>query len=854
MKLRVSLGGSHPAKIVRIQDFTWPEYVKFLIERVPESADKASRGWSIPAVFDPAYRDSENFLARYALTFDYDHIDELDLATIREAYASYAHLEYTTWSHSGDSPRYRFVFPLSRPVTYDEFQAVSRKVASYAGIELTSRETHVPSQFMYLPARKPKSEFHCKAVDAAWIDVDKVLAEYVNWTDRTEWPHRTEGDGVQSHGKAEDPRNKPGIIGAFCRTFNIYEAIERFELPYTTTATEGRLTYTKGSRPEGAIVYDDATKLHSHHDTDPARGQTNSFDLVRLHRFGSLDHELPPGVTITERPSYKAMVGFAQGLTEVTSATAADDFEDLGELTTEEVAAVVVQRAEEPVQILLTPGRPVESALDSLLAALRAHGPALGLVIYGNRLVWAVECSTRKGFGDAAVTTLELRHMTGSELPAIWHGRFVFVARQKPKNEGDSKHKKIDCPTPLANAVVTRTDQLRDIAVDRVACTPIFSDGEIHAVHGYSNQFKAWILAPDDVTIRGTTRAHAEAALARVDDYLAEFPFDTPADRDVALAALLTAAMRASLPHAPGFVVSKPDYGSGASTLCDLINVVLTGRSAPVINASVGRAELEKNLDSAQLAGLASLVIDNVVDGETFNSIALAQVLTQPSRQIRILGKSEVINAPCMQMVLVNGNNIRIGDDLVRRFVRIHLDPRCESPHRREFKRPNLLAQAIAGRAELLSDLYTIVAAYGASGRVDVAPIAGFKEWSQLVAAPLVWLGRTSPIDSQRAIESEDEKRGGLRGVMDCWAELFGDKEVTPQEALGEELDTSNEKQHELKEYLGALCGDNKGYTSHRRLQKWLRGVSGRVINGCAFEETEDKKWRLRGAVPAWLM
>lgn len=92
-----------------------------------------------------------------------------------------------------------------------------------------------------------------------------------------------------------------------------------------------RYTYTLGSRPEGVIVYDSDLKLHSHHDSDPARGQHSAFDLVRLHRFGHLDSdsgELP----MAERPSYKAMCEFASDLPEIRQARAVGEFEDLGEL------------------------------------------------------------------------------------------------------------------------------------------------------------------------------------------------------------------------------------------------------------------------------------------------------------------------------------------------------------------------------------------------------------------------------------------------------------------------------------------------------------------------------------------
>ena len=92
-----------------------------------------------------------------------------------------------------------------------------------------------------------------------------------------------------------------------------------------------RWTYTLGSRPEGCVVYDDDTKLHSHHDTDPARGQNSAYDLVRLHRFGHLDAgagETP----INDRPSSHAMVRWVNELPEIRAARARVEFEDQGPL------------------------------------------------------------------------------------------------------------------------------------------------------------------------------------------------------------------------------------------------------------------------------------------------------------------------------------------------------------------------------------------------------------------------------------------------------------------------------------------------------------------------------------------
>ena len=87
----------------------------------------------------------------------------------------------------------------------------------------------------------------------------------------------------------------------------------------------------------GAILYNDGAFLYSNHATDPCQGHSvNSFDLVRIHRFGNLDSEDDLGVPVTKLPSYTAMCKWAADLPEVKrqmvaerEASVEEDFADL---------------------------------------------------------------------------------------------------------------------------------------------------------------------------------------------------------------------------------------------------------------------------------------------------------------------------------------------------------------------------------------------------------------------------------------------------------------------------------------------------------------------------------------------
>lgn len=431
-KLRISFGAQHHAEVTKVRELEWAQLCQWLVKDPPESPSKESRGWYCGAEFAPpteeqsskadlpGYRHGDNFIARHVLTFDFDHVDNFAFDAMSQLFKRHAFAMYTTWSHEaeGKGHRFRIVLPLSRPASYDEFQAVSRKVAEKIGIELVAAESHVPAQFMFAPLKRPGGSHRADyRVDGLWVDVDAVLAQYADWTDRSQWPRRKDGDNPYDKDAISSPLDKPGPVGDFCRAFRISEAIDRFGLPYTPTANEGRWTYTDGSRPEGAVIYDDDTKLHSHHDTDPARGQSNAFDLVRAHRFHSLDGAAASsGTPVTELPSYKAMCQFVYEQDEVRRAIAKQEFEDFGELTIEQLAefkpltqeqslgdnpkAGAVGLARRISDVLRNPTHPrwlIRDELERAVIAVMA-GPRGSFKSF-IALDWAMRCATATNMG-----------------------------------------------------------------------------------------------------------------------------------------------------------------------------------------------------------------------------------------------------------------------------------------------------------------------------------------------------------------------------------------------------------------------------------------------------------------------
>jgi P4 family phage/plasmid primase-like protien len=259
-------------------------------------------------------RKAESVVWRQLLTLDADFVKG-DLWASVEMLFDYACAVYSTHKHHPDSPRLRLVIPLSRPITPDEYQAVSRRVAADIGIDFFDDTTFEPARLMYWGSTSQDAEFVFEYQDEKWLDPDSVLAKYSDWTDPASWPEssRVQQSRKRMADKQGDPLQKPGVIGAFCRAYTISEAIEKFLPDVYEPAADGRFTYLDGSTTGGLITYDHDTFAFSHHGTDPIGGQlVNAFDMVRIHKFEELDEGAGPGAAITKLPSYKAMTEFAE--------------------------------------------------------------------------------------------------------------------------------------------------------------------------------------------------------------------------------------------------------------------------------------------------------------------------------------------------------------------------------------------------------------------------------------------------------------------------------------------------------------------------------------------------------------
>lgn len=293
---------------------TYKEYLA--LKKAQQDALKDVGGFVGGALNGPR-RKSNNMVGRDIITLDFDNIPgwqtETVIQKVEELNCSYC--IYSTRKHDPSAPRLRVVIPFDRTVTTDEYEPCARRIAAQIGITMADPTTFEVCRLMYWPSCCKDSAYVFRSKDAPFISADFLLSTYADWRDYTSWPQVPNAVSYQKLAmKQGDPLEKSGIVGAFCRTYDILSAMDEFlpKIYAPVDNDENRYTYLDGSTTGGAVIYDDGKFLFSHHATDPCGGKlVNAFDLVRLHRFGDKDDGSAPDTPVVKLPSYRAMCELA---------------------------------------------------------------------------------------------------------------------------------------------------------------------------------------------------------------------------------------------------------------------------------------------------------------------------------------------------------------------------------------------------------------------------------------------------------------------------------------------------------------------------------------------------------------
>ncbi|NRG43324.1 virulence-associated protein E [Bacillus sp. CRN 9] len=329
-KISLSSAGSRKATLWPAQTLYWSELVERLRTAVrgtetlveylkmpkKQQDDLKDVGGFVGGTLAGNRRKASNVIGRDIITLDLDNIPAGGTGEILKKLEGLgcSYVVYSTRKHHDGEPRLRVIAPLSRTASSDEYEPLARKLASIIGMSLADPTTFEASRLMYWPSCSADSQYVFYYGDKPFLDTDGLLSMYGDWRNINEWPE-VPGAG-QTHkkmaAKQGNPLEKRGVVGAFCRQYDIHSAITTFLPGIYEPTDDGRYTYLGGSTVGGAVIYEDGLFLYSHHATDPCSARlVNAFDLVRLHKYGELDDEAKPDTPVNKLPSFTEMAAFA---------------------------------------------------------------------------------------------------------------------------------------------------------------------------------------------------------------------------------------------------------------------------------------------------------------------------------------------------------------------------------------------------------------------------------------------------------------------------------------------------------------------------------------------------------------
>lgn len=274
----------------------------------------------------------------------------------------------------------------------------------------------------------------------------------------------------------------------------------------------------------------------------------------------------------------------------------------------------------------------------------------------------------------------------------------------------------------------------------------IKDDGTLLMTRGFDKN--SGLFLTDELPIQVDQKADRAAALKALAYLLHPFQEFRWIDAGVSRAALIAAIMTAGVRHlfeegVPLFAIDAPRPGSGKSKIVKCISNLWYGQPMATTPYSSEPEEMKKHLASLLLSGARVVLFDNVHPATKVNDPTLNALLTSGRVTFRELGTQRMLEFDSAMTFFMTGNHLKIIGDMIRRTIRIQIDPGGVHPMDRKFKIDPLEGYILDNRIELLSAALTILVAFfnaGCPNPKKVPSIASFERWSEVIRNMLLWL------------------------------------------------------------------------------------------------------------------
>lgn len=169
-------GGLYNPVPLGVEDLTWPEFMTRL-GTSREAKDKFSvPGFGAHTLLPGKSRAADWVTAVTALVFDVDagtpEQVAASLSSLTESGLSF--FAYTSHSHTAPKPAWRFVIPVTRPMTTAEYPGLRRAVIQRFAIPCKPNQSGDASRFWFSPSHPPGGNPESRCFAGAPLDVDAI--------------------------------------------------------------------------------------------------------------------------------------------------------------------------------------------------------------------------------------------------------------------------------------------------------------------------------------------------------------------------------------------------------------------------------------------------------------------------------------------------------------------------------------------------------------------------------------------------------------------------------------------------------------------------------------------------------
>ena len=182
-------------------------------------------GGYVAGEFVDGKRKKDNLKSRYILTIDADEATDHDVEDF-EALEDYVFFVHATHTSTPEKPRLRWLFPLSRPVTSEEYRLLVYYMKGLVGADTVDETTDQPERLMFWPSVPLDVDYQFWSGGSVVLDPDKILDEI----DIEDIPVATKSKSSSSSSAVSDFEDFDGMLGEGQRNKGVFTFAARLRM------------------------------------------------------------------------------------------------------------------------------------------------------------------------------------------------------------------------------------------------------------------------------------------------------------------------------------------------------------------------------------------------------------------------------------------------------------------------------------------------------------------------------------------------------------------------------------------------------------------------------------------------